>query len=118
MLALLFLLMATLPSPGPTVMANSTGPEVVAAGMTASNVAATGTRFSGVAQVSTATTVATDVRHVETAPAPLLTGLAKNRPSIWGSRGFYVLLGLTYVTLLGLFIKQIINISVSSSDNG
>jgi len=73
-------------------------------------VVATGTRFVENVQVSTSTRIATDVRHVETTPAPLLTGLARNKPSIWGSRGFYVLLGLIYVTLLGLFIKQIINI--------
>jgi len=73
-------------------------------------VVATGTRFVATVQVSTSTRIATDAHHVETTPVPLLTGLARNKPSIWGSRGFYVLLGLIYVTLLGLFIKQIINI--------
>jgi hypothetical protein len=73
-------------------------------------VIATDTPFLEIAQVSTSTRIATNVGHVETTPAPLLTGLARNKPSIWGSKGFYVLLGLIYVTLLGLFIKQITNI--------
>ena len=72
---------------------------------------ATGTRLLETVQVGTSTRIATDVRHVETTPASLLTGLARSKPSIWGSKGFYVLLGFIYVTLLGLFIKQIISVS-------
>jgi len=72
---------------------------------------ATGSRFLETTQVGTSTQIATDVRHAETTPVPLLTGLARNKPSVWGNRGFYVLLSFIYVTLLGLFIKQVINIS-------
>lgn len=63
------------------------------------------------AQTGTSTRIATDVGHAETTPVPLLSSLARNKPSIWGNRGFYALLGFIYVTLLGLFIKQVINIS-------
>ena len=78
----------------------------------------TGARFVETAQVSTSAQIATDVRRAETTPAPLLTGLARNKPSIWGSRGFYVLLVLVYVTLLGLFIKQVISVSEGGHEQG
>jgi hypothetical protein len=71
----------------------------------------TDTRLVAAPQVGTSQEIATDVGRIETTPAPLLTGLTRNRPSIWGSRGFYVLLGLIYVTLLGLFIERIIHIA-------
>jgi hypothetical protein len=74
-------------------------------------VIAPGTRFVEPAQVGTSTRIATDARRAEITPVPLLTGLTRNKPSVWGSKGFYVLLGLIYVTLLGLFIKHIISIS-------
>jgi len=81
-------------------------------------VIATGTRFVETAQIGTSTQIATDVRRAKTSWVPLLTGLVRNRPSIWGSKGFYVLLGLIYVTLLGLFIKQVISISGGSHEQG
>ena len=40
--------------------------------------------------------------------SPLLDRLVRNKPSIWGNKGFYVLSGVLYLTLLGLFLKQII----------
>lgn len=43
--------------------------------------------------------------------SPLLDRLVRNKPSIWGNKGFYILLGLVYVTLLGLFLKQVVSIS-------
>jgi hypothetical protein len=43
--------------------------------------------------------------------SPLLDRFVRNKPSIWGNKGFYILLGLIYVTLLGLFLKQVISIS-------
>lgn len=109
-MALLFLLIAALPSAGPTVTANSAVSATVTAGTASPTVVATATRFAEAAMVGTSTPVATDVRHVETTPSPLLTGLARNKPSIWGNRAFYVLLGLVYVTLLGLFIKQVFSV--------
>ena len=42
-------------------------------------------------------------------PSPLLDRLIKNKPSIWGSKGFYVLVGALYLTLLGLFLRQILD---------
>ncbi len=63
----------------------------------------------------TATTTASSTTKVLSTlprvPSRLLDRLADDKPSIWGSKGFYVLLGLVYVTLLGLFIKQVISIS-------
>jgi hypothetical protein len=76
----------------------------------------TDTQFVETAQIGTSTQIATDVGRAETTPVPLLTGLTRNRPSIWGSRGFYVLLGLIYVTLLGLFIERIIRIAGSGHE--
>jgi hypothetical protein len=75
----------------------------------------TGTRFLET-PFGTSTQIATDVGRAEITPVPLLTGLARYKPSIWGSKGFYVLLGLIYVTLLGLFIEQIINIAGSGRE--
>jgi hypothetical protein len=76
----------------------------------------TNTRFAETPQVGTSTEIATDVGRVEIMPVSLLTGLARDKPSIWGSKGFYVLLGFIYVTLLGLFIKQIISIAGSGRE--
>ncbi len=90
------------PSPGPA------GPTVEPPSPT---VITTGTRFVETAQVGTSTQIATDVHRAETTPIPLLASMARNKPSIWGSKGFYVLLGLVYITLLGLFIKQVISIA-------
>ena len=70
----------------------------------------TSTGFVEVAQLATSTGIATDVLRAKTTPAPLLDSLVRNRPSIWGNKGFYVLLGLVYIALLALFIKQILSI--------
>ncbi len=103
---------ATIASPGPGP-AGTTGTTGDPPSLT---MIATGARFVETAQVGTSTQIATDVHGAETTPAPLLTSLVRNRPSIWGSRGFYVLLGLVYVTLLGLFIKQVVSISGGSHE--
>jgi hypothetical protein len=42
-------------------------------------------------------------------PAFLLDRLVRNKPSIWGHKGYYVLLGIVYLTLVFFFLKQIIN---------
>jgi len=69
----------------------------------------TSTGFVEVAHLATPTGIATDVLRAKTTPVPLLDSLVRNRPSIWGNKGFYVLLGLVYIVLLGLFIKQILS---------
>lgn len=61
-----------------------------------------------VARVSTG--VATYTARAGSEPSsPLLDRLVKNKPSIWGNKGFYVLFGSLYLTLLGLFLKQILD---------
>ena len=109
MIALSFLLIVGLPCQigGGEVPGSVNG---VVATATAVSATATAEPPSPTA-IATGTRIATDVRHAKTTPVPLLTGLARNKPSIWGSKGFYVLLGLIYVALLGLFIKQIISIA-------
>ena len=44
-------------------------------------------------------------------PSALLDRLADDKPSIWGDKRFYVLLGLIYIILFGLFVKQVISIA-------
>ena len=57
-----------------------------------------------------ATGIATYTARVGSEPSsPLLDCLVRNKPSIWGNKGFYVLSGVLYLTLLGLFLKQIIS---------
>ena len=126
MIALSFLLIVVLPyqigggeMPGSVngvVATETTVSATVAAQPPSLTAVATGARFVETAQVGTSTRIATDVWHVETTPVPLLSSLARNKPSIWGNRGFYVLLGFIYATLLGLFIKQVISISVSGDE--
>lgn len=70
----------------------------------------TDTRFVGTSQFGTSTGIATDVGRAETTPAPLLDSLARNRPSMWGSKWFYALLGVLYLALLCLFVKQILSL--------
>lgn len=121
MIAFSFLLIVVLPyqidggerlgSVNGVVATATTVSAAVTAGPPSLTAVATGSRFLETTQVGTSTLIATDVWRVETTPGPLLTGLARNKPSVWGSRGFYVLLGLIYVTLLGLFIKQTISIA-------
>lgn len=105
---------SALPCPGltgPTVVLSSTMSATITAEPPSPTVIATSTRLVKTSQVGASTPIATDVCRAETTPAPLLTGLVRNKPSIWGNKGFYVLLGLIYVTLLGLFTKHIISIS-------
>ena len=55
-----------------------------------------------------ATNMATGTMGVRPVPPSLLLDrLIENKPSVWGSKGFYVLLGALYLTLLGLFLRQI-----------
>lgn len=59
--------------------------------------------------VATPTPTSTPVRVLPLPPSLLLDRLAAKKPSVWGSKGFYILLGLSYLTLLGLFLKQVIS---------
>ena len=57
-----------------------------------------------------ATSIATHTARVGSEPSSsLLDRLVRNKPSIWGNKGFYILLGVLYLTLLCLFLKQIIS---------
>jgi len=56
---------------------------------------------------NTATHTAATVRAGPS--SPWLDRLARNKPSVWENKGFYVVLGILYLTLLCLFLKQIIN---------
>ena len=62
-----------------------------------------------VTKVTTPTPTSTPARTLPMPPSLLLARLAAEKPSIWGSRGFYILLGLAYIALLGLFLKHIIS---------
>jgi len=50
-------------------------------------------------------------------PSSLLDRLANEKPSIWGDKRLYVVFGLMYVTLFGLFLKQVISICGEQSDH-
>ena len=64
-----------------------------------------------------ATGIATHTVGVVSEPSsPLLDRLVRNKPSVWGSKAFYILLGVLYLTLLGLFLKQIISSLSASRD--
>ena len=69
---------------------------------------------AGATWTATVTSVATGtathtagVRAVLT--SHLLDRLVRNKPSIWGNKGLYILLAVLYLMLLGLFIKQILD---------
>lgn len=65
-----------------------------------------------VAGTTTSTATSTTALPVPSKPpAPILDRLADGKPSIWGDKRLYVLLGFIYVTLFGLFLKQVISIS-------
>ena len=66
------------------------------------------TWIATVTKVATPTPTPKPARALPMPPSLLLARLAARKPSIWGSRSFYILLGLAYVTLLGLFLKQVI----------
>ena len=64
-----------------------------------------------------ATGIATYTARVGSEPSsPLLDCLVRNKPSIWGNKTFYILLGVLYLTLLCLFLKQIISPLSASRD--
>jgi hypothetical protein len=69
------------------------------------------TRATGTVTTTTvAADVATHTAVVRPSPSsPLLDRLVKNKPSIWGNKGFYVLLGALYLTLMGLFLKRVLD---------
>lgn len=46
----------------------------------------------------------------------LLERLTDNKPLLWGDKRFYVLLGLLYLALLGLFFTQIAKLSLSEEE--
>ena len=52
-----------------------------------------------------ATTTATSASTL-----PPLEHLAENKPFIWGNMAFYILLGLVYLVLVGVFVKRVIEI--------
>lgn len=89
-------------------------PEFLASPEVASPTAHVGWATWTATAAGTATSIATSTMALpapSAPPFPLLDRLAEDKPSIWGDKRFYVLLGLIYLTLLGLFIKQIIIIS-------
>jgi len=71
--------------------------------------AAWGTWVATVTKVTTPTPTSMPARVLPMPPSLLLTRLADEKPSVWGSKSLYILLSLTYVTLLGLFLKQVIS---------
>jgi len=91
----------------------STGKDIPAAALNPTNMA-TATTVTWATWTATVTGVATNmatytVRVKPEPPSPLLDRLIKNKPSVWGNKGFYVLLGALYLTLLGLFLRQILD---------
>ena len=57
-----------------------------------------------------ATSVATYTTRVGPEPSSsLLDRLTRDKPSIWGNKGFYILLGALYLMLLGLFLMQVLS---------
>ena len=85
----------------------SAGKETLAADRSPTNIATT-TTVTWATWTATTTSVATNLATYTT--SPLLDRLVANKPSIWGNRAFYIILGLLYVILLGLFLQRIINI--------
>lgn len=99
----------TLPTSGPTTTMT---PEFLASPEVASPTVHIGWATWTATAAGTATFIATSTMALPALSAPpssLLDRLADDKPSIWGDKRFYVLLGLVYVTSLGLFIKQIIS---------
>lgn len=85
--------------------------EMPLATLTQATWTATVTRATWTATVvRVATSIATHTGRVGSEPpSPLLDRLIRNKPSIWGNKGFYILLGVLYLTLLCLFLKRIIS---------
>ncbi len=67
------------------------------------------TWIATVTKVTTPTPTSTPARALPMPPSLLLARLVAKKPSIWGSRGFYILLGIAYIALLGLFLKHVIS---------
>ena len=58
----------------------------------------------------TAMATGTAISTVEASPSSsLLSRLARSKPSFWGNKSFYILLSFLYLTLFGLFLKQVIH---------
>lgn len=105
--------LADSPSPGSTGLRETPSPTVWTAvtWSRSPTVTATSTPFVETAHSSTSTQVATGMRRAEVVSGPLLTRLARNKPSIWGNEYFYVGLGVVYVVLLVLFFREVIRLS-------
>lgn len=58
-----------------------------------------------------AKTPTTYTAAVVTPSGSLLDRLTRNKPGIWGNKGFYVGLAVAYVVLLGLFFRLIIQMA-------
>jgi len=91
----------------------STGKDIPATALNPTNMA-TATTVTWATWTATVTGVATNMATYTVGvkpepPSPLLDRLIKNKPSVWGNKGFYVLLGALYLTLLGLFLRQILD---------
>jgi len=84
----------------------SAGKETLAADRSPTSIATT-TTVTWATWTATTTSVATNLATYTT--SPLLDRLVKNKPSIWSNKGFYVLSGALYLTLLGLFLRQILD---------
>lgn len=64
---------------------------------------------AGITGTATATATST-VESLPTIASPLLDRLARDKPSIWGNKSFYILLGFLYLTLFGLLLKHIADV--------
>jgi len=112
------------PTPIPTVTSTPTLPATPTMTLTSTGLLEfLGMRRSGeiskvlslhlVSEVSTpgsVTGTATSTAWIPAKPSPLLDRLVKDKPAIWGSKAFYILLGILYATLLSLFLKWAVNL--------
>jgi len=101
-------------TPGPRSSATSGWPESLVrptATSTATVSWATWTATVAGTATTTASPTAVVLPTLPGTPSSLWDRLADDKPSMWGNKGFYVLLGLIYVTLLGLVLAQVISIS-------
>jgi len=64
------------------------------------------------AQLSTSTAIATDTIRSRFNPSEsLLDRLVKDKPSVWGSKIFYVGMAILYVVLIALFLLRLLQLS-------
>ena len=102
---------AALPTSGSTT---TIMPEFLASREVASPTVYVGWATWTATAAGTATSIATSTMALpapSAPPSPLLDRLADDKPSIWGDKRFYILLGLIYIILFGLFVKQVISIA-------